>query len=90
MPEKIPVHYTMKSNPKIVFRRGRYGWESSDDGGINWHYTQRTDAEISEWCDCPIQSDEPDLEIWGDTLDEPLPDDFLEMLQDCHSWDSSA
>lgn len=80
--------YKMKGNPRTLFRyEAGNGWLSSWDKGETWHFTQRTDDEIILWCDVDIaaQSDaetkrDLELELFGDTLDEPLPDDLVEML----------
>ncbi len=65
------------------------GWQYSDDNGATWYRTMRTDAEVQRMCkngygvidDVPILPEpEDELEIFGDTLDEPIPDDFAEYI----------
>lgn len=70
---------------KLCYRRSeKGGWEYSDDGGITWYFTFRCESEIrAMWPniqgECTVD-DEQDREIFGDTLDEPIPDDLWEML----------
>lgn len=42
--------YKMNANPNVWYRRGKHGWEYSDNGGHIWYYTMRTDAEIAKTC----------------------------------------
>jgi len=82
--------YRMKASRKTVFRYEKgSGWLSSSENGKDgtWHFTQRTDDEILLWCeaDDAVPNDaeakrDAELELFGDTLDEPLPDDLVEML----------
>ena len=72
-----------KPNSKLRFRRTASGWEWSD--GDLWYRTFRSKREILDMH--PTLSDDgeedesdSDLEVFGDTLDEPLPDDLVEML----------
>jgi len=86
--------WKMKDNPNIWYRYDA-GWEYSEDFGQTWYYTQRTNEEILSLCE-PNETqrlNDPsridifegygefdDLEVWGDTMDEPIPDEFLEYL----------
>jgi len=76
------MHYPMKTDPKTVYRRSdRGGWEYSDDGGTNWYLTQRTTQEVQTLCNVPQDvQDTNRLDVWGDTLDEPLPEDLTAYL----------
>jgi hypothetical protein len=72
-------------NTKLRYRRSdKGGWEYSDDCGVTWYFTFRSESEIrAMWPNiegsCPMDN-ELDFEIYGDTLDEPIPDDLREML----------
>ena len=76
--------YKMLGHPKVKFKRSEHGgWESFFDG--NWHFTMRTDEEIEAYCGVILSNEErqPDTfddEIWGGTIDEPIPDDLLDYL----------
>lgn len=78
-----------KPGSKLVYRPSdRGGWEWSDDGGANWHLTFRTLEEIlamhvtlvpdSDEVTDTAETDE--RELFGETLDEEIPDDLAEML----------
>lgn len=62
------------------------GWEYSDDGGKVWYLTFRTEREIREMHpsivgEVPQNTQEDDLrEVFGETLDEPIPDELFEVL----------
>jgi hypothetical protein len=62
------------------------GWEYSDDGST-WYFTFRTETEIRRmWPGIEGTAPDPEaardveLEVFGDTLDEPIPDDLAAML----------
>lgn len=68
---------------KIMWRNTGHGPETTSDGK-EWSFTFRS---LSEWREMfptaiPVttQPGEEDREIYGDTLDEPIPDDLWEML----------
>lgn len=78
----------VNAGKKLQFRRSdKGGWEWSDDGGKMWYFTFRGRDEILEmWPDAIETSDtvsevEEDREVFGDTLDEPIPDDLWEMIE---------
>ena len=53
------------------------------DWGDGWHYTFRTWPEIEQMHPTlepmPVDADE-DREVWGETLDEEIPDDLMAYL----------
>ena len=73
---------------KIAFRRSDKGLEYTDDDGETWYFTFRTEREVRDmWGnrligELPHDEDEQDaqLEIYGATLDEPIPEDFFGYL----------
>jgi len=81
-----------KFGTKVLFRSSNRGWEYSDDGGKTWYFTFRGELEIRKMHPDLINihassvsrerqvSDEQELELFGETIDEPLPDDLVEML----------
>jgi hypothetical protein len=73
---------------KICYRPSdRGGWEWTDDGGERWNLTFRSRQEILDMHRTAVD-DSPEVmstadverELFGETLDEPIPDDFAEML----------
>lgn len=83
----------IKPGTKLRWRKSdRGGWEWSDDGGVNWHLTFRGKEEIMEMHKTVIEvpddtdipdataSEEADREVFGETLDEEIPEDLWEML----------
>lgn len=75
--------YKMKANPRVQYRYNE-GWEYTDDGGVTWYFTQRTTEEVERMCNVTVATEsnliDAELELFGDTLDEPLPDDLIAML----------
>jgi len=75
---------------KLRYRRSdKGGWEYSDDGGSTWYFTFRSESEIrAMWPQIEGTMPDPDanrdaeLEVFGDTLDEPIPDDLAAMIDD--------
>lgn len=72
---------------KIRFKCDHDGPQVSLDGGETWEFTFRSEAEFCEmWKNRIITGQIPqhddDLEIFGDTLDEPIPEDFVDILLD--------
>jgi hypothetical protein len=73
---------------KLRFQRSdKGGWEYSDNGGETWYFTFRTESEIRDmWPGIegtvpdPEAKRDTELEVFGDTLDEPIPDDLAVML----------
>lgn len=65
-------------------------YKDSDRGGLEvdwgdgWHFCQRSWSEVEQMHpnleSAPIVPDTEDREIFGDTLDEPIPDELWEML----------
>jgi hypothetical protein len=69
----------------LEFRKSnRGGWEYSDDNGANWYLTFRSESAIREMhpdlIDETIDTSDMERELFGETLDEPLPDDLAAML----------
>jgi hypothetical protein len=69
---------------KLLFRYDN-GWQYSDDNGNTWYRTFRSEEEIRTMHPTIQQisgeQEQPDheqeeRELFGETLDEPLPDDF--------------
>lgn len=76
---------------KVRFKSDEDGNQVSDDNGVTWYFTFRSEQQFREmWKNHPITTDEnhvhPDddrdaqLEVFGDTLDEPIPDDLADIL----------
>ena len=67
---------------KAMFRHGSNGPETSCDDAKTWHFTFRSEREFREMHGLPIPVDTEDgeREIFGETLDEPIPDEFWEMI----------
>jgi hypothetical protein len=66
------------------------GMESSIDNGATWSFTFRTIAELQKmWpsltLDSPyterIESDSDERELFGETLDEEIPEDLWTIIQ---------
>lgn len=59
----------------------------SDDGGLTWYFTFRSPSEFMEmWptaiSDAPPQVDDLDeRELFGETLDDEIPDDLWDMIK---------
>lgn len=76
---------------QIAFRYSKEsGMESTWDNGLIWHFTQKSEREIYEMfpnvvgrlIETPDSDSEADeREIFGDTLDEPIMDEFWEMIE---------
>jgi len=67
------------------------GPEVSNDSGLTWYFTFRVESEFREmWNNhtitghIPQHDDERDaeLELFGETLDDPIPDDLADMILD--------
>lgn len=80
---------------KIAFRYDtEFGMQTTWDGGLMWHFTFRSESEIREmWSDVVgelidtedrgvLISFDEDREVFGDTLDEPIPEEFWEIISD--------
>lgn len=70
---------------KLQYRESdQGGLEWSEDGGNMWYLTFRTITEVRQmWPTLTgpvVVDDEPEREIFGETLDEPIPDDLWEMI----------
>ena len=77
-------YLVMRANPKIRYRKlDGWPWQYSENGE-DWYNTSLTTHEVMAMCDSDAseRSDlvERELELFGDTLDEPLPEDFAYML----------
>jgi hypothetical protein len=77
----------VKPNSKIRYRNEGQGWECSDDGGETWCFTFRCREEILAMHPSIVDTTpdteaaaDADRELFGETLDEPIPDDMAEML----------
>lgn len=74
-------------NGKLHFRPSdKGGWEWSNDK-ITWYFTFRTESAIREMHPDLIDDsmdrandEEREREIFGETLDDPIPEDIWEML----------
>ena len=74
---------------KVRFKRENNENLISDDAGLTWYFSSRSENAFREmWRNhtitghIPHDTDERDeqLETFGDTLDEPIPDDFADIL----------
>lgn len=79
---------------KVRFKRDHDGNQVSSDGGETWQFTFRGEREFREmWRNHTITTSEDhvryetdederdaELEIFGETLDEPIPEDLADML----------
>lgn len=76
---------------KVRWKNDQDGCQVSDDGGLTWYFTFRGEQEFRQmWNKYQIiesrtQQDlddlyDSDLEVFGDTLDEPIPQDLADML----------
>lgn len=76
-------------NTLIAYRYSdEFGMEKTWDGGETWHFTFRGWREIEEMhptielgdLELPT-NEENEREIFGETLDEPIPDDYWYMIE---------
>lgn len=76
---------------KTAFRYSpEFGMEATWDNGQTWHFTFRTESELREMyppmvgqlIETPSDSEDEEREIFGETLDEPIMDEFWEMISD--------
>ncbi len=70
---------------KLTYRESSHGGLEWSEDGETWYLTFRTLPEVIEMhptierAGMP-ESDNHEREIFGDTLDEPIPDEYWEML----------
>jgi hypothetical protein len=68
----------------IVYKRGDHGTEVSIDGGETWSFTFRSMSEVREMhptlTGFTPESDNSERELFGETMDEPIPDEFWELI----------
>lgn len=75
---------------QILHKTTNEGFLVSDDNGLNWHFTFRGENEFKQMHKTAIKIPEvgdlvrdkesledEEREIFGETLDEPLPEDFV-------------
>lgn len=73
---------------KVMWKCDKDGPQVSDDGGETWRFTFRGKDEWMEMWPTAIviegestpDTEESDREVFGETLDDPIPDDLWEML----------
>ena len=71
---------------KICYRNSEAdGWLVSWDGGEIWNFQRRSLAEILDMHPSIVTSNQKETqdrerELFGETLDDPIPDDLWEML----------
>lgn len=71
---------------KIRYRNGENGGETTYDNGATWNFTFRSPSEWREMFPSAViisdssMKDIQEREIFGETLDEPIPDDLWEMI----------
>lgn len=72
---------------KVRYKIDQDGPQVSDDGGKTWRFTFRSEDEFREmWQNHPIvgtlqNNEDEDRELFGDTLDDPIPDDLWEWIK---------
>ena len=73
-------------NKNLRWRESEYGGFEYSEDGITWYFTMRTPSEIAESCGLPNLNppEQFDPEVFGDTLDEPIPEEYYNYLNyDC-------
>lgn len=83
------MYWVVVNKPKVRWRDIGSGPEWTHDGGETWYYTFRSQSEF-EAMHGPMElvggtsapdSDDAERELFGETLDEPIPDDLWEMIK---------
>jgi hypothetical protein len=87
---EIGIRYCDEVFENGVYKGKPHGWETTWDKGATWHFSSRGLEEFQDmWPNLvvdPIYTSAPDTaedierELFGETLDEPIPDDLYEML----------
>ncbi len=71
---------------KIAYKQGEYGIEVTYDGEETWGFTFRSISEIRQMHPTLVgpaedNSEDNEREIFGETLDDHIPDDMWDMIK---------
>lgn len=69
-----------------LWRNDGQGWERSHDGGETWRFSYSPEfynAKLMQLDGEPVESNSEDeeRELFGETLDEPIPNDLWDMIE---------
>ena len=86
---KTPIiRRVLGSETHIAYRESERGGLEATYGNLGWFYSQRTWREVEKMHSTlepapaePASQEEQERECFGETLDEPIPDDLWEMLR---------
>ncbi len=86
---KTPIiRRVLGSKTQIAYRESERGGLEATYENRGWFYSQRTWREVEEMHPTlesalanPASQEERERECFGETLDEPIPDDLWEMLR---------